>query len=135
MVDYSEITKHLCKDKLCFDYLQHEASYKSGWEKFLLQGCKEMEVWHNESNNLLKVKGSPPYYWQGHNFSFGREALHESIQDISGRLKINLWEAELSRFEFGSIIEVQTKPEELIRHHLKSKGMKIRSINPDVKIL
>ena len=92
-----------------------------------------MEVWINEVNNLLKVKGSPPYYWQGHNFSFGREALRESIQDISGRLKINLWEAELSRFEFGSIIEVQAKPEELIRHHLKSKGMKTRCINPDAK--
>ena len=100
----------------------------------MLKGCKEMEVWHNEFNNLLKVKGSLPYYWQKHNFSFDREALQESIQDISGRLKINLWEAELSRFEYGSIIEVLAKPEELIRHHLKIKGMQTRSINPDAKV-
>jgi hypothetical protein len=134
MIDYTEITKHLHKDNPCFDHLQYEASYKSGWNKFLLKGCKEMEVWYNESNNLLKVKGSLPYYWQKHNFTFDREALHESIQDISARLKINLWEAELSRFEYGSIIEVQAKPEELIRHHIKIKGMQTRSINPDVKI-
>ena len=47
---------------------------------------------------------------------------------------MNLWEAELSRFEYGSIIEVQAKPEELIRHHIKIKGMQTRSINPDAKI-
>jgi len=92
-----------------------------------------MEVWHNESNNLLKVKGSIPYYWQKHNFSFDRKCLQESIQDISERLKINLWEAELSKFEYGSIIEVLSRPDELIRHHIKSKGMKTRSINPDAK--
>ncbi len=93
-----------------------------------------MEVWHNESNNLLKVKGSLPYYWQKHNYNFDRKDLQESIQDISARLKINLWEAELSRFEYGSIIEVQTKPDELIRHHIKIKGMQTRSINPDAKV-
>jgi hypothetical protein len=134
MIDYAEITKHLYKDKPCFDHLQYEAGYSSGWNKFMLKGCKEMEVWYNESNNLLKVKGSLPYYWQKHNFNFDREALLESIQDISERLKINLWEAELSRFEFGSIIEVNEKPEELIRHHLKIKGMQTRSINPDAKV-
>jgi len=134
MIDYTEITKHLYKDNPCFDYLQGEASYKSGWNKFFLKGCKEMEVWYNESNKLLKVKGSLPYYWQKHNFTFGRESLQGSINDISGRLKVNLWEAELSRFEYGSIIEVQARPEELIRHHIKIKGMQTRSINPDAKI-
>ena len=134
MIDYAEITKHLCKDNPCFDHLQYEAGYSSGWNKFLLKGCKEMEVWHNESNNLLKVKGSLPYYWQKHNFSFDMDSLHDSIQDISERLKINLWEAELSKFEYGSIIEVLSKPNELIRHHIKSRGMQTRSINPDAKI-
>jgi len=134
MIDYTEITKHLHKDKPCFDHLQYEAGYSSGWNKFLLKGCKEMEVWHNESNNLLKVKGSLPYYWQKHNFTFDRDSLRDSIQDISERLKLNLWEAELSKFEYGSIIEVGAKPEELIRHHIKSKGMQTRSINPDAKV-
>jgi len=133
MIDYTEITKHLCKDNPCFDHLQYEASYKSGWNKFLLKGCKEMEVWHNEANNILKVKGSLPYYWQKHNYNFDRKDLQESIRDISARLKINLWEAELTKFEYGSIIEVQAKPEELIRHHIKIKGMQTRSINPDAK--
>ena len=134
MIDYTEITKHLHKDKPCFDHLQYEAAYSSGWNKFLLKGCKEMEIWHNESNNLLKVKGSLPYYWQKHNFTFDRDSLHDSIQDISERLKLNLWEAELSKFEYGSIIEVGAKPDELIRHHVKIKGMQTRSINPDAKV-
>jgi len=134
MIDYTEITKHLYKDNLCFDYLQPEASYKSGWNNYFLKGCKEMQVWYNESNNLLNVKGSLPYYWQKHNFSFDRKSLQESINDISSRLKVNLWEAELSKFEYGSIIEVQAKPEELIRHHIKIKGMETRSNNPDTKV-
>jgi len=134
MIDYAEIIKHLHKDIPCFDHLQYEASYSSGWNKYLLKGCREMEVWHNESNNLLKVKGSLPYYWQKHNFTFDRDSLQDSIQDISERLKLNLWESELSKFEFGSIIEVGAKPDELIRHHVKIKGMQTRSINPDVKV-
>lgn len=133
MVDYAEITKHLYKDTLCFDHLQYDAEYASGWKKYLLMGCKEMEVWHNEFNNLMKVKGSLPYYWQKHNFIFDRKSLCDSIQDISGRLKINLWEAELSKFEFGSIVEVKMKPVLLISRHNKIKGMRTRSINPDAK--
>jgi len=104
MIDYAEITKHLYKDKLCFDELQLSASYSSGWEKYYLKGVNDMEVWHNVPNNILKVKGSLPYYWQGHNFAFAREDLIHSIQDITGRLKINLWEAEMAKFEFGTII-------------------------------
>ncbi len=70
MYDYLELTKVLYDDNIFLKDVQHEASYQSGWEKFLLHGYKDLEIWYKPTSNLIRIKGSLPYFYKGHNFSF-----------------------------------------------------------------
>jgi hypothetical protein len=118
MIDFiSATTSFESKDNLFLPHLQFEAKYSSGWEKYYLNGCEKMEVWINSNRQILKLRGSVSYYWQGHNFTFTNKEFVAAINHIKGLLNINIWNAMLDVFEFGVIMEVQDKPKEYILHH------------------
>lgn len=121
MIDFISTTKHFeCKDKPYLGYLQLEAEYSSGWQKFYLEGCSKMVVWYNSQNNLLRLEGSVMYFVQGHNFSFDKRLFNEGINHIANILRFPLWDSVLNAFEYGVIVEVDGKPKDYIRNH-KSK--------------
>ena len=71
MIDYIDITKYFeNKVTINFAHLQLEATYNSGWKKYVLKGCTHLEVWINQQLSLVRIKGSIPYFFQGHNFIF-----------------------------------------------------------------
>lgn len=76
-----------------------------------------MEVHWNPDSYSLRVKGSLPYYLQGHNFSFTNKDFIEGIGVIQGLLGVGLWDATLDAFEFGCIFPVEVKPALYIRNH------------------
>lgn len=129
MIDYIYATKHLCyKDTFSKDHLQLEATYISGWNRYSLQGCKELEVSINDNLNIMKIKGSIAYYYQGHNFVFDNQNFVEAIEYIAKLLKCNLWDSEINEFEFGTIIQVDSKPKEYIQRHRETKGLTMNEI-------
>lgn len=94
-----------------------DAVFSSGWSRYYLQGCERLSVLINPYNQLAKIEGSIPYYWQGNNFSFNQDSLRDAINHLSSFLRLDLWKAELNAFEYGVIMEVQMKPKEYILHH------------------
>lgn len=118
MIDYIKATKHLqSKDNPFLGHCTFEAGYSSGWERYYIQGCEKLNIWYNPSIPLLKLEGSIMYYWQGHNFTYNKRDFVSAIKQIGTTLHLNLWDAMIEIFEYGTILEVQTKPKEYIQHH------------------
>jgi len=119
MIDFIEATKCLCKDS---PFLGHCKQFSSrlnefGWETYTIQGCKELEVhWHPEGR-LLRLKGSLPYWWQGHNFIFPNKDFVDAVEVLQNLLGVGLWDAVVDEFEFGCIFQVEGKPSDFIRNH------------------
>lgn len=126
MIDYIRTTTSFSdKDSIFLTHLQEDASYKSGWWKYYLQGCEKLAVWINPSLQLMRLEGSISYYWQGNNFSFDRRQFVEAINHIKGLLNVDLWKSTINAFEYGVIMQVQMKPKEYIRHHYSSPKEKL----------
>ena len=118
MVDFIEATKQLKpKDKPFLGHLQAEAAYQSGWDKYLLKGCKNMEIWHNEPAALIRIKGSLAYFFQGHNFSFTNRQFVEATNYVNDILHLNCYDSMVDIFEYGQILEVEDLPRNFIRNH------------------
>lgn len=127
--DYLEASKSLGKDKPFLDYLDHEASYSSGWEKFIYEGCKEVQVWLNDEASKIKVKGSIPYFIAGQNFKTGPEDFTNGIGHLSEILNLDLMKAEVNVFEYGTTLEIPYFPKEVFSSHIRIQGMKARSFD------
>lgn len=118
MIDYIDITKHLkSKDTINLTHLQLEASYSTNWTKYSIKGCRYLEVWINPNLAQIKIKGSIPYFFQGHNFTFNNKGFNEAVNHLNQLLKCNLWNATVNSFEYGIILEVSAEPREYIQHH------------------
>ena len=119
MIDFIEATQYQYKDS---PNLGHCKAFpcklnQYGWETYTLQGCKEMEVHWNPELGALRVKGSLPYFIQGHNFTFSNVAFVEGVGILQNLLGVGLWDAVLDAFEYGCIFPVEGKPADYIRNH------------------
>ena len=118
MIDYIKATKHLQgKDTPFLGHCTFEARYSSGWERYYIRGCEKLNIWYNPSFSMLRLEGSIMYYWQGHNFTFNKRDFCLAIRHIATILRINFWDAMVEVFEYGVIMEVQSKPKNYIQHH------------------
>lgn len=118
MIDYISASSFLKgKDKPNFSNCTLEAVYNSGWKRYYIEGCKKLELDFNENLNMLKLKGSIMYYWQGHNLSFDKQGFISAIDYISNKIKVPLWKSDIDAFEFGKVMQVEMKPKEYIKHH------------------
>ncbi len=127
-LDYIDITKFLDnKDKLCSDYLQKEASYKGGAEMYYFNGCEKIEVWFRQATNQVSIKGSIPYFINGHNFYASHQDWMEGLEYMQGCLKVNIFSGLVNRFEFGTIQEIPFKEADFLMHHVQVKGMQVKA--------
>lgn len=118
MLDYIAITKYLIgKDTPNLANLQWKAAYCSGAERYAVEGCERLEAIYNEQAKMLKVQGSVPYYFQGHNFSCDKETFVEAIDYLQVQMQVSLWDAIVDEVEVGAIIQVKRSPREYIQNH------------------
>jgi len=127
-LDYIEITKFLDKDKANLEYLQREALYPNA-SKYSFQGCKKVEIWHYPERNQLSVKGSIPYFINGHNFHSTLEDWKEGLDYLSSCLNLNLYSGLIEAFEFGTIQEIPFSENAFLRNHVKIPGMVSKEYN------
>jgi hypothetical protein len=127
--DYIEAVMILGKDKPCLDYLDHEASYASGWEKFIYEGCNAVEIWFNHDAGKMKLKGSIPYFMAGQNFKSSHLDFKEGINHLSDVLEMDLPKAEIKAFEYGTTLEIPFSVKQVFLSHLKIQGMKTRAFD------
>jgi len=133
MLDYIEITKHLQgKSKPFLGHLQPEAVYSSGMEKYFINGCRKMQIEYCQAMQTVKLKGSPMYFFQGHNFTYNKEAFIQSIQFVENLIKLDLFDADLDSFESGAIMGIDLKPKYIISGHQAGGGLTMNE-NPKDK--
>lgn len=118
MLDYIAISKYLNgKDTPNLANCQWLAAYNSGGERYAVEGCERLEVLWNEGTRLLQLRGSVPYFFQGHNFAFDKGAFVEAVDYLQGRLCVALWDAYVDAAEVGVIFEVGRRPRDYIKNH------------------
>lgn len=126
-LDYIQLTKGIHKDNICIDYLEHQStSYATREEKFILKGKNIIELYLNECTSEIRLNANFPYFWQGHNFAFSKAQLVEAIQHTSEILNLNLFEAEIKTFEFGTILKTERPAEEIILNHISYNGKELQ---------
>ncbi|HPQ79445.1 MAG TPA: hypothetical protein PLG47_03275 [Candidatus Dojkabacteria bacterium] len=124
-LDYIEITKFLNKDSISFQYLERNAIYPNA-TRYYFNGCNKLEVWHNENLKQINVKGSIPYFLNGHNFYSSYEDWKEGFDYLNGCLQTNLYTGIVNSFEFGTIQEIPCSENEFLHNHIKAQGMQAR---------
>lgn len=131
LLDYISVTINLrSKDILFLGYCKKVAIYSSGWVRYELAGCNKLQLYLNETARMLKIEGSLPYYYQGHNFSFTQENFALSIRDIETLLNISIATAEIHSLEYGVIFEVDRKPVDYFKHHFPAKSRNNHKLIP-----
>lgn len=132
MIDYIEISNCLYKDSPNLSFCN---PFSSGWnnygyETYKVNGCRDMEVHWNPENRILKVKGSLPYFLNGHNFAFTTREYNESIEILQNWLGAGLWDASVDVFEYGAIFPVDKEAAQYIKNHTAPVKTKLlESIN------
>jgi len=124
-LDYIEIAKFMGKDKPNFHNLEREALYPNA-ERYSFQGCKKIEVWNYPESNQIKIKGSIPYFINGHNFYSSLHDWKEGLEYLQGSLNINIFTGLVNCFEFGTIQEIPFPESEFLMNHIKAKGFQTR---------
>lgn len=121
-LDYIEVTKFTGKDKPNLEYLQKEAIYPNA-ERYSFQGCKKIEIWNYPERNQITLKGSLPYFINGHNYYSILEDWIEGIDYISNCINLNFYSGLVDCVEFGTIQEIPFSENAFLRNHIKMPGM------------
>jgi hypothetical protein len=121
-LDYIEIAKFTGKNKPNFHRMEREAVYPNA-ERYSFQGCKKIEVWNYPEINQIKIKGSIPYFINGHNYFASMNDWKEGLDYLQGSLGLNLYTGLIDCFEFGTIQEIPFSPASFLQNHVKISGM------------
>lgn len=124
--DYVEIEKYVpCKDTFNMDSLKERLRTSNGLIKSYYNiGFNSLDISFNEHTRYLKIRGSFPFAFQGHNFFFSNATFYDGIENMEALLKTSLLDATLNAFEFGTIIMVDTPPKEIFHKHRALQGFK-----------
>jgi len=129
MIDFIEITTYLCKDTPNLTTCKESITiHRTGAKRYTIAGCNgnDMQVDYNPANGWLRLAGSLPKFWQGHNFSYSLQDCLSTIDYLSNILQVDLMQAEVKKVEYGVVIPVADKPELYIMHHCCLKGSKLK---------
>lgn len=120
MTDFLKLRKpDVCKDSFAFENLELTGQNRFGCKFYsLTDGFTPLKIQHNERTGNLTIKGSIPFFWQGHNFSFQNLQLLKAMEYCSEVLCTNLMDFEVESFEFGRMLAVATDPDYILKNHL-----------------
>ena len=138
-IDFIKCTKELGQDKLCFDGLIAYRNFKNGVVEYLKHGKFPIRIWHNSLKNTITVLANFAYYISRQNYDFPTTKLKETIQMVSEDLNINLFDANVSTFEFQAIVPIDSRPSDLLRNHIRFEKARLheflgRSFEPTGKV-
>jgi hypothetical protein len=114
MYDYVEISKYLPSG-----YISPKSVRKFGELSF---EHSPMKVSYNKEERILTIKGSLPYFIQGHNFWFDLEGARKAIELIEELLNVDLYDAEVKIMEYGVIVMPNFTIQEFINNHIQTRG-------------
>jgi hypothetical protein len=117
LFDYQEITLYTGKDTPNLAHLT-PIYRKPSWDWYRLDsGVNPLKVGYSEPLHELVIKGSMPYFNQGHNAAHSLRDLRDNWKYVGGLLRVNPFNAVVTAFECGAIIETPYRPSVLLEHH------------------
>ena len=123
--DYLDIRKDVRKDTLNFKHLTQKSVYlDSGVLNYSLSHKSSLDVSFNPHTDVLRVKGSLPYFLRGHNFKTTNQDFINSLMLASDMLNVDLSIGEVLAFEYGAILETDIALKEIFANHIRVKDMK-----------
>ena len=126
MIDYIEIELLLDGQGFMADNLKFYS--KTAWNTLnykLNAGHKELDISYNIECDILKIRGSLPYFLNGHNIHFSQADFTQSIDLISSLLGVDVWKGEVTEFEYGLIVETEHHCKSVLDAHAKLKRCKL----------
>ncbi len=124
--DHIEFVKPLGKDSFtcssCKPYNENIAHNISSYTLDI--GFSNFKIDHLKSPNKLKLSGSIPYFYQGHNLYSDINNFKTAIKIISNKVSLDLEDAPVNSFEFGSVFLSPYKFEMIDHTHFESLGIK-----------
>lgn len=126
MIDYIEIELLLNGQGFMQDNLKFYS--QTAWNALnykLNIGHKELDVSYNIECDILKIRGSLPYFLNGHNIHFTDDEFKQSIDLISSLLGVDVWEGAVIAFEYGLVVETEHHYKSVLEAHAKLKGCKL----------
>lgn len=106
-------------------HLEYKAYYpESRTYSYKLNGTKPLKVYHNTIYNELKISGSFPYFWQGHNLTYSTKDFRNTIESIEDALSCNLMDAKINSIEFNAVMQLpkQITMKKILETHSAPKG-------------
>lgn len=114
MFDYVKLMKHLPDG-------QYNKSVLSFGRRLTI-GHKALLVTFNKRTQILTIRGSLPYFMQGHNVYFSRNDMRNALQIISDRLEVDIFDATVAIMEYGVVVDMPFHINDFIDAHLFTKG-------------
>ena len=116
MYDYVEISKYLSTG-----YFDKKKVSLFG---DLVDGHSAMKVSYNKKEQILTIRGSLPYFIQGHNFWFDLNSARKAVNRLEELLNVDLHDAEVKIMEYGVVVMTSFSIQEFIDNHIFTKGYK-----------
>lgn len=80
-------------------------------------GFKPLRLYWLPEVGRMNIKGSFPYYYQGHNFRYSISDFLNTIDSIQEQIHCEIGSAVVQEFEFGVIVEVDESPSYYLMNH------------------
>lgn len=118
MFDYIEITKYIPDGYYDVNNVEYGR---------LIGGKSVVKVAYNKYRRTLTIKGSLPYFVQGHNFYFDLKDAQKAVAEIGRLLDVDLSDADVRIMEYGIVICPDFTIADFMNSHLTTKGYKRHS--------
>lgn len=125
-LDFVALQKSLKGESLVLDHCEFLSEDIYGWKTYRLQHYCTLRVKYNVSSSILKIEGSLPYFWQGHNLHYSSKSLESTFSHISELLKIELNDAQVSTMEFGTVWLSDYKFDCIKQSHFEIEGFEVQ---------
>lgn len=93
-------------------------------DEIILEFKGNIEVSINIATSTLTIKGSLPYFLQGHNFSGTNNGTKQAIKIIEGLIGIPLDDAVVEEFEYGVVVRPNFSPQLIFMSHSGIDGFR-----------
>ncbi len=114
MFDYVKLTKYLPDGNYDRSHLRYG--------KYLTIGLKKLIVTFNKKRRILTIRGSLPYFMQGHNLYFSRNDFEQALKIISDKLDVDVFDAKVAIMEYGVIVNMPFPINDFLDAHLCTRG-------------
>ncbi|WP_019988815.1 hypothetical protein [Rudanella lutea] len=124
MFDHIGISLFVGKSTPNLSNLTHTGNVWQGWQQYRIEGVCPLRVQYNPKLWELKISGSIPYLFRGHNYPAGTNDLREGIDYISQIVGMNVFAGKVDTFEYGQFVHTPHKTKVLLANHNHLPGFK-----------